>query len=107
VLECVTTSNRLTFPGDLALLFRVLVRLQGVGGALGARVSLTELLQRYLRKMAADRLNPRTIGPRAVRSLRGWQRVLADAPELSSRCPGRQAIIERRIQACGPVRVLI
>jgi ubiquinone biosynthesis protein len=71
-------SNRLTFPGDLALLFRVLVRLQGVGGALGAQVSLTELLQPYLRKMAADRLDPRTIGRRAVRTLRGWQRIVAD-----------------------------
>ena len=30
-------SNRLSFPGDLALLFRVLVRLQGMGGALGAQ----------------------------------------------------------------------
>jgi ubiquinone biosynthesis protein len=73
-------SNRLTVPGDLALLFRVLVRLQGLGGALGAQVSLTELLQPYLRKMAAERLDPRTVGRQAVRNLRGWQRVLADAP---------------------------
>ena len=73
-------TNRLTFPGDLALLFRVLVRLQGMGGALGAKVSLTELLQPYLRKMAVDRLDPRTIGRRAVHTLRSWQRLLADAP---------------------------
>ena len=73
-------SNRLTFPGDLALLLRVLVRLQGLGGALGAKVSLTELLQPYLQKMAAERLDPRTVGRRAVRSLRSWQRILADAP---------------------------
>jgi ubiquinone biosynthesis protein len=73
-------SNRLTFPGDLALLFRVLVRLQGLGGALGAQVSLTELLQPYLQKMAAERLDPRTVGRRAIRTLRSWQRVLADTP---------------------------
>jgi ubiquinone biosynthesis protein len=58
----------------------VLVRLQGMGGALGAQVSLTELLQPYLRKMAVDRLDPRTVGRRAVRTLRSWQRLLADAP---------------------------
>jgi ubiquinone biosynthesis protein len=73
-------SNRLSFPGDLALLFRVLVRLQGLGGALGAQVSLTELLQPYLQKMAAERLDPRAVGRQAVRNLRRWQRLLADAP---------------------------
>jgi ubiquinone biosynthesis protein len=73
-------NNRLTFPGDLALLFRVLVRLQGLGAALGAQVSLTELLQPYLQKMAAERLDPRVVGRQAVRNLRHWQRVLADAP---------------------------
>src|SRR6185312_7880972 len=73
-------SNRLTFPGDRALLLRVLVRLQGLGGALGAKVSLTELLQHYVQKMAAARLDPRTVGRRAIRSLRSWQRILADAP---------------------------
>jgi ubiquinone biosynthesis protein len=74
-------SDRLSFPGDLALLLRVLVRLQGLGRALGAQVSLTELLQPYLRKMAVDRLDPRTLGRRAVRTLRSWQRILADAPQ--------------------------
>ena len=73
-------SNRLTFPGDLALLFRVLVSLQGMGRALGAQVSVTELLQPYLQKMAAERLDPLMVGRQAVRNLRSWQRILADAP---------------------------
>jgi ubiquinone biosynthesis protein len=73
-------GNRLTFPGDLALLFRVMVSLQGLGSALGAGVSLSELLQPYLRKMAADRLDPRIAGRHAIRTLRGWQRLFADAP---------------------------
>ena len=29
-------SNRLTFPSDLAVLFRVLVQLQGLGSSVGA-----------------------------------------------------------------------
>ena len=37
-------NNRLTFPSDLALLFRVFVQLQGLGSSMGATVSLTELL---------------------------------------------------------------
>jgi hypothetical protein len=44
-------SNRLTFPSDLSLLFRVLVQLQGLGSSVGAKVSLTELLQPYWEEM--------------------------------------------------------
>ena len=73
-------SNHLTFPSDLALLFRVLLRLQGLSGSVGAHVSLTELLQPYLEKMTLDRLNPVSIGRRALRTLRGWERLLATAP---------------------------
>ena len=73
-------NNRLTFPPDLALLFRVLVQLQGLSGAVGAQVSLTELLQPYLQQMTLDRLNPASVGRRAVRTLRGWERLLATAP---------------------------
>ena len=57
-------SNRLTFPSDLALLFRVLVQLQGLGSTVGAKVSLTELLQPYWEQMMHDRLNPVAVGRR-------------------------------------------
>ena len=73
-------SNRLTFPSDLALLCRVLVQLQGLGSTVGAKVSLTELLQPYWEQMMADRLNPVAVGRRALRTLRGWERLLAAAP---------------------------
>jgi ubiquinone biosynthesis protein len=73
-------NNRLTFPSDLALLFRVLVQLQGLGSSVGAQVSLTELLQPYLEEMTRDRLNPVSVGRRALRTLRGWERLLASAP---------------------------
>jgi ubiquinone biosynthesis protein len=73
-------SNRLTFPSDLSLLFRVLVQLQGLGSSVGAKVSLTELLQPYWEEMTLDRLNPVSVGRRALRTLRGWERLLATAP---------------------------
>ena len=62
------------------LVFRVLLRLQGLSGSVGAHVSLTELLQPYLEKMTLDRLNPVSVGRRALRTLRGWERLLATAP---------------------------
>jgi ubiquinone biosynthesis protein len=73
-------SNRLTFPSDLALLFRVFVQLQGLGSSLGAKVSLTELLQPYWDEMMLERLNPVSVARRALRTLRGWERLLATAP---------------------------
>ncbi len=73
-------SNRLTFPSDLALLFRVFVQLQGLGGSVGAKVSLTELLQPYWEEMMLERLNPVSVARRALRTLRGWERLLATAP---------------------------
>jgi ubiquinone biosynthesis protein len=73
-------NNRLTFPSDLALLFRVLVQLQGLSSSAGAKVSLTELLQPYWEQMTLDRLNPVSVGRRALRTLRGWERLLATAP---------------------------
>ena len=77
-------NNRLTFPSDLALLFRVFVQLQGLGSSMGATVSLTELLQPYWEQMTLDRLNPISVGRRALRTLRGWERLLAAAPRESS-----------------------
>jgi ubiquinone biosynthesis protein len=73
-------SNRLSFPSDLGLLFRVLVQLQGLGSSVGANVSLTELLQPYWEQMILDRLNAVSVGRRALRTLRGWERLLATAP---------------------------
>jgi ubiquinone biosynthesis protein len=73
-------SNHLTFPSDLALLFHVFVQLQGLSSSVGAKVSLTELLQPYWEEMTRDRLNPVSVGRRALRTLRGWERLLATAP---------------------------
>jgi ubiquinone biosynthesis protein len=70
-------SNRLTFPSDLALLFRVFVQLQGLGSSVGAKVSLTEP---YWEEMMLDRLNPVSVARRALRTLRAWERLLATAP---------------------------
>jgi ubiquinone biosynthesis protein len=73
-------DNTLTFPADLALLFRVLLRLQGLGSAIGANVSLTELLRPYLNQMVADRLDPAKVLRQVRRTVRGWERLVASAP---------------------------
>lgn len=73
--------HELTFPSDLALLFRVLLRLQGLGQQLGASESITDLLAPYLRQMSAERFDPHRIAHRLVRTTRSWERLFTSLPD--------------------------
>jgi ubiquinone biosynthesis protein len=73
--------HKLVLPADLALLFRVLLRLQGLGRGVGMEVRVTELLQPYLASMMADRFSPKRIARAFTRSARGWEHLVARIPE--------------------------
>ena len=68
-------------PADLALLFRVLLRLQGLGRGVGIEVRVTELLQPYVTSMMADRFNPKRIARNVARSARNWEHLVARLPD--------------------------
>ena len=55
-------EHKLVLPADLALLFRVLLRLQGLGRGVGAEVRVTELLQPHVKSMMAQRFDPGASG---------------------------------------------
>lgn len=74
-------NHRLTFPSDLALLFRVLLRLQGLGQQLGTDASLTDLLDPWVRQMTAERFDPRRLAHRVARTARSWDRLITSLPE--------------------------
>ena len=74
-------KHRLTFPSDLALLFRVLLRLQGLGQKLGTHESITDLLEPYLRKMTLERLDPRRIAHHVARTAKSWERLFTSLPD--------------------------
>ncbi|MCU1477831.1 MAG: ubiB [Subtercola sp.] len=74
-------KHRLTFPSDLALLFRVLLRLQGLGQQLGTSQSITELLQPYLRQMMLERLDPRRLAHHVARTAKSWERLFTSLPD--------------------------
>jgi ubiquinone biosynthesis protein len=74
-------EHKLVLPADLALLFRVLLRLQGLGRGVGTEVRVTELLQPYVQKMLAERFDPRRIARRVSRSARNWDHFLATLPD--------------------------
>jgi ubiquinone biosynthesis protein len=74
-------DNHLVLPADLALLFRVLLRLQGLGRGVGTEVRVTELLEPYVKKMLAERFDPRRIARRVSRSVRSWDHLIAALPD--------------------------
>jgi ubiquinone biosynthesis protein len=74
-------EHKLVLPADLALLFRVLLRLQGLGRGVGTEVRVTELLQPYVHKMLAERFDPRRIARHLGRSARNWDHFLATLPD--------------------------
>jgi ubiquinone biosynthesis protein len=73
-------KHKLVLPADLALLFRVLLRLQGLGQSVGTEVRVTELLQPYVSKMLAERFDPKRIARRLGRSFRSWDHFVAGLP---------------------------
>ena len=74
-------DHRLVLPADLALLFRVLLRLQGLGRGVGTEVRVTELLQPYVKRMMAERFDPRRIARQLSRSVRSWDHFVAGLPD--------------------------
>ena len=73
-------ANGLVMPADLSLLFRVMMQLQGLGRALDTEVRVTELLEPYMKKLLAERFDPRRAARHAGRTFRGWDRLAASLP---------------------------
>jgi len=74
-------DHKLVLPADLALLFRVMLRLQGLGRNVGTDVRLTELLTPYIRQILAERFDPHRIARRALRTARSWDHLIQTLPE--------------------------
>lgn len=73
-------QHKLVLPADLALLFRVVLRLQGLGRGVGTEVRVTELLQPYVRQMMAQRLDPDRVARQVSRSARSWDHLAEGLP---------------------------
>jgi ubiquinone biosynthesis protein len=73
-------ENGLVLPADLSLLFRVMLQLQGLGRELDTEVRVTELLEPYMKKLLAERFDPRRVARHAGRTFRGWDRLASVLP---------------------------
>ncbi|HVP02108.1 MAG TPA: AarF/UbiB family protein [Solirubrobacteraceae bacterium] len=74
-------DHGLVLPADLALLFRVLLLLQGLGRGVGTEVRLTELLTPYVHQMMSLRYDPRHLARQAARVAGKYERLVAEFPE--------------------------
>ena len=73
-------DNGLVLPADLSLLFRVMLELQGIGRELNTEVRVSELLEPYMKKLLAERFDPRRLAHHASRTFRGWDRLAGALP---------------------------
>jgi ubiquinone biosynthesis protein len=73
-------DNGLVLPADLSLLFRVLLELQGLGRAVNTELRVTELLEPYVKRLLAQRFDPRHLARRAGRAFREWDRLAGSLP---------------------------
>ncbi len=73
--------HQLHLPSDLVLVFRVLLRLQGLAQSLEVQTSIGDAIQPYLGEMMQHRFDPRRIGHDALRTLRSWERLMQDLPD--------------------------
>ncbi|MGA2835223.1 MAG: AarF/UbiB family protein [Acidimicrobiales bacterium] len=74
-------DNGLVLPADLAVLFRVLLELQGLARAVDAEVRVTELVEPYVRHLLAQRFDPRRLARHAGRTIHEWDRLIASLPD--------------------------
>jgi ubiquinone biosynthesis protein len=74
-------AHRLVVPADLALLLRVLLRLQGLGRGVQAEVRVTELLEPYVHQIMAMRFDPRRIARQVGRAVRSWDHFISGLPD--------------------------
>jgi ubiquinone biosynthesis protein len=73
-------KNKLVLPADLALFFRTLINLQGIGREVGTEVRITELLRPYVTRMLAERFDPKRLARQLGRAFRNWDHFIAGLP---------------------------
>jgi ubiquinone biosynthesis protein len=75
-------EHHLVLPADLALLFKAIMTLEGVGMRLVPHFQLIEHLTPRVRALILERWSPRRVAGRMSDSAREWSRAARSAPRL-------------------------
>ena len=81
-IAAIMREHHLVLPADLALLFKALITLEGLGTRLVPRFRLVEHVTPYVRRLLAERWQPGRIAGRMSGSAREWGRAARAAPRL-------------------------
>ena len=73
-------EHMLVLPPDLALLFKALITLEGLGTRLVPHFRLIEQVTPYVRRLMAERWQPRSMASRFSGAAHEWGRALRSAP---------------------------
>ncbi|HEV2309817.1 MAG TPA: AarF/UbiB family protein, partial [Acidimicrobiia bacterium] len=76
----VLRENRLILPADLALLFRVVLGLEGLGREVDTEIRVNELMAEYVRPLLASRLDPRSLVRSFGRAAHAWEALIGSLP---------------------------
>ena len=81
-IAAIMREHQLVLPADLALLFKALITLEGLGTRLVPHFKLIEHVTPFVKRLMAERLMPREIAGRLSGSAREWGRAVRAAPRL-------------------------
>ncbi|SFH67452.1 ABC1 kinase family protein [Planctomicrobium piriforme] len=76
----ILAAHGLQCPGDLMLLVRACVTLEGVGRKLDPKFNMAEVLSPFVERMIRDRYHPKRVVERALVDLQGLLRSVHDLP---------------------------
>jgi ubiquinone biosynthesis protein len=81
-IAAIMREHRLLLPADLALLFKALVTLEGLGTRLVPRFRLVEQVTPWVSRLMAERWDPRKVAGRFSGAMREASRALRLAPRV-------------------------
>jgi ubiquinone biosynthesis protein len=81
-IAAIMREHHLMLPADLALLFKALITLEGLGTRLVPHFRLIEHVTPYVRRLMVERWQPRRLAGRVSGAGREWGRAMRAAPRL-------------------------
>jgi ubiquinone biosynthesis protein len=81
-VAAIMREHHLVLPADLALLFKALITLEGLGTRLVPHFRLIEHVSPYVRRLLVERWDPRRMAGRVSGTAREWGRAVRAAPRI-------------------------
>ena len=81
-IAAIMREHQLVLPADLALLFKALITLEGLGTRLVPRFRLVEHVTPFVERLMAERWQPGRVAGRFAGATREWGRAARAAPRL-------------------------